>query len=230
MTDSTVKVWSIAPTTAAEQRSIRWLTLDECDWTLRFARARDRRSFVVTRAALRRVLARELGVGATDLALRRSDRGKLEIARLLLPCYPEFSVSHADGLGLIALARKGAIGIDVERIRPLDDIEAIAAKAFGYAVAERLSRLLEPARGLAFFRCWTAGEAFAKATGVGIAELGTFPIELSDNLVACFDGTTGPGWGITPLDVDARYAATLVCQADGGEFPHIQMLVDDLVA
>jgi phosphopantetheinyl transferase len=77
---------------------------------------------------------------------------------------PSVSLSHTPGLIAVAVARRGAIGVDVEQ--HLDrDFAALADHAFGPRERQEVA-----AGGLpAFYRIWTLREAIAKATGDGLA-------------------------------------------------------------
>ncbi len=83
-----------------------------------------------------------------------------------LPDFPSLSLStsHSDGWSALALAEGRAIGLDIERIRPLDwqpMVNMICDKA------EHM-KFLSSQPGLPeFFRLWTIKEAVLKATGQG---------------------------------------------------------------
>ena len=58
--------------------------------------------------------------------------------------------------------------MDVEWIRPLDDLEGMADRFFSEGERTDLATLSGPALGVGFFTCWTRKEAYVKATGEGI--------------------------------------------------------------
>src|SRR5690606_23954775 len=69
-----------------------------------------------------------------------------------------------------ALSGAGAVGLDVERIRPVSHIDTIARTYFtGNERAWLASMPDEPSRSRAFLSLWTCKEAVAKATGRGIS-------------------------------------------------------------
>ena len=88
----------------------------------------------------------------------------------------DFSLSHSGTDIVLALAiapetkRRPSIGIDIERVDPDRDWQAIADRRF--SPAERRELRLhadEKTRCLAFFRTWVRKEAFVKALGSGIS-------------------------------------------------------------
>jgi phosphopantetheinyl transferase len=62
--------------------------------------------------------------------------------------------------------------VDVEKVQPHGDWDAIAARMFPAAEYRDWSRLNPAARRTAFFRAWTRLEAGLKALGRGIAAAG----------------------------------------------------------
>ena len=80
----------------------------------------------------------------------------------------QFNLAHSGGLALLAVTRSGAVGIDIERIRPLPDYDRIMRSFFSTAESEAILALPPADQLQAFFTCWTRKEAYLKATGDGI--------------------------------------------------------------
>jgi 4'-phosphopantetheinyl transferase len=129
-------------------------------------RARDR--FVGGRRILRSILGSYLGVPAAAVELAYGPHGKPELAPGPSAGSLAFSLTHSRDLALVALTRAGAIGGDVEYLRPLVDADGLAARVF--SPAERAEwRALPPEQRLeGFFRGWTAKEAWLKAKSTGL--------------------------------------------------------------
>ncbi len=81
------------------------------------------------------------------------------------------SVSHADGVVVVAARRAGPVGVDVERRR---DLPAVALARRWYAPEEAAWLAAHPAdrRAEAFLLLWTAKEAVGKALGRGLRDGG----------------------------------------------------------
>jgi len=133
----------------------------------RFVFERDRRVFVMSHAALRGILAAYCGVKPEGLRFRRGARGNL---------------SHCDGFCLVGVARGPAIGVDVERVRPMDDMPQLTRQCFSAAEQQEFDAVAPHDRERAFFNGWTRKEAFIKAVGDGLS----YPLEN-------FDVTLAPG-------------------------------------
>jgi 4'-phosphopantetheinyl transferase len=111
-----------------------------------------------------------MGIPPSRVQIHRGVHGKPLLDRDDL----HFSLAHVRGAVAVALARRPA-GIDIERKAALPDIDRIAATAFAPDSRMALDAVKGAARLDMFYRFWTLGEAFIKATGLGIFQgLDTF--------------------------------------------------------
>ena len=188
------------------------LSGDEIDRANRFLRAEDRARFMLTRAALRHLLAEETGASPDKLAFTLGPFGKPALAGAEAL---HFSVSHSGALALIGMSSSSLIGVDIELMRENIDELALARSFF----CEQEYRLLEGLKGAAqleaFYRIWTCKEAVLKAFGVGItAYLKDFQVELAPAGPSirpqrnCFTPALAHVQ-VQSVDVPAAYAATL---------------------
>jgi 4'-phosphopantetheinyl transferase len=168
----------------------------------RFVQARDRVRFAAAHAALRAVLAPYAGRPAAALAFAAGAHGKPHLAG----SGPAFNISHSGPWVLIAIARSGSLGVDVEAHRAMADRDAIARRMFAAEELAQLKGLSGPAASAGFFRVWSAKEAFIKAVGLGLFQaLDGFAVDI---------GPSGPrllrvpdrfapaaAWSVTWLDM-----------------------------
>lgn len=164
-----VRVW--AGTIRVDvDRALGLLSPDERARAERMRSAVARAQFVSTRTALRLLLASvaDDGTGPRDLRFRYGRHGKP-----YLPGGPSFNVSHSADAVVVAVADKGRVGVDVERVRPVQRMAGVAARKFAPAEQAWFAAAGTGAdadeRNVAFFRIWTRKEAFAKALGRGLA-------------------------------------------------------------
>jgi 4'-phosphopantetheinyl transferase len=149
----------------------RLLSASERKRADRFQFDRDRERFVVRRGLLRRILARYLACDPAEISFTYEARGKPSLANLIREGHPvHFNLSHSHGMALIAVTRQHALGVDVERVRPMPEIDQIAARFFSARENAMLNALPSDSTIEGFFHCWTRKEAYLKATGQGIAE------------------------------------------------------------
>lgn len=133
---------------------------------LRFARHHCR--FRRTRAALRLLLATYTSLDPARVALQVSDHGKPYLDLDGREPDIRFNVSHSSDLALFAFAQQHEVGIDVEYIRALDDLDALIAQVCTPEEQAELDAVSADQRTHAFFRLWTYKEACMKAAGMGL--------------------------------------------------------------
>jgi 4'-phosphopantetheinyl transferase len=166
---SVVDVWAfdlLAPDERVEN-AYDLLSEDERQRAGRFHFPADRRRFIIARASLRQVLGDYLEIAPKRLAFEYSEYGK---PRLSSPNTDlRFNASRSRERALIACTTGREIGVDIECIRLDLDIDDFAQRFFSIAENERLRAVPDDVRHLAFLRCWTCKEAYAKALGKGLS-------------------------------------------------------------
>ncbi|MFG2052731.1 4'-phosphopantetheinyl transferase family protein [Micromonospora sp. NPDC048930] len=124
----------------------------------------------LTRRLLRRAGGALLDRAEAEIGVRRTPGGRPEVyvpdGRTL-----PVSVSHVDGLVVVAARPGGPVGVDVERRRTLPAV-ALAERWYHPAEAAWLRARDGAGRELDFLRLWTAKEAVGKALGDGLRDGG----------------------------------------------------------
>lgn len=130
---------------------------------------------VAARIATRITIERLLGQQFRSVAFEIASGGKPRLPNSDV----EFSLSHTDGVAVIAMTHRHAIGVDVEAVRPLNisgerrarirrsAAHWVDATATGFNPAVGA----EHAEEVASLRDWTVLEAVAKAKGTGIGKV-----------------------------------------------------------
>jgi 4'-phosphopantetheinyl transferase len=186
---------------------------------VRFRFPADRNRFVVTRAALRLILAREARTRPSELRFEKGPSGKP-----YLPAHPDlrFNVSHSRAVALIAVSRSRDVGIDVERFEPGRVPEAVARRFFSQAENAALERLPSSLRPLARLRTWCRKEAYVKARGAGLSmPLDSFDVavdptaELSVPRLTATRPVLGDvhRWDVSDVEVGPEYVAAIAIEA-----------------
>jgi 4'-phosphopantetheinyl transferase len=166
---------------AADIRRVEsWLSADERQRAHRFRFDRDRNRFIVRRAVLRALLGEHLGIAASSVAFVYGAHGKPAVAAPFDRRRLSFSASHSQDLAAVGVALDRPLGVDVEWMKPLVDLEAIARRFFAEREVIALKRVAPEERVQAFFNCWTRKEAFVKASGEGLTRpLDSFEVSLA---------------------------------------------------
>lgn len=130
----------------------------------RMAFDQDALRLLASRHVLRWLVAETLGRSPGQLVIEADTLGKPHLADGAV----RFNVSHSGRFGLVGISREWEVGVDVEVVRPVPEVEALARDHFtGLEFAEWCSA--GPAqRDRRFLECWTRKEACAKALGTGL--------------------------------------------------------------
>jgi 4'-phosphopantetheinyl transferase len=121
-----------------------------------------------SQSAVRAVLSAYLGCGADDVRFELGAFGKPSLAS---PHRGDihFNLSRSCGRCLIAVGRSAPVGVDLERVRPIGDLDRMAERVLAPAEAFAIRSEQGDAKLRVFYKCWTRKEAYAKAIGLGLA-------------------------------------------------------------
>lgn len=167
--DGTV-VWTVDVAAASDRIEACATVLSEEEMARagRLRRAEDRARLLVGHAALRLILGRALGAEPGALSFSGGPAGKPELAGPWAGAL-RFNLSHSGDRALVGLSRDGAIGVDVEALRPMPDAARVARSYFSAQEAAALAALPDAEREPAFMAVWTRKEAVVKALGAGLS-------------------------------------------------------------
>jgi len=215
-----IRVWIASLDLEAEpaERLSRLLSDDEQKRAARFHGRRDAGRFRVHRAALRTILGECLGVEPRVVDFRYGPQGKPELAERFDRAGLRFNASHSEGLGLYAVTMWRRVGVDIERIRPMPDLEAIAERSFSPHERQELRRLAPGDRNEGFFNCWTRKEAYIKAIGEGLSHpLDRFTVSLAPGSPVRLERVEGgPAeagrWTLAALTPEPGYVAAVAIE------------------
>ncbi|MBV8629388.1 MAG: 4'-phosphopantetheinyl transferase superfamily protein [Silvibacterium sp.] len=129
-----------------------------------------------------------------------------------------FNLSHTEGLTLLGVCLSADLGVDVETVRPISDLELIAQSNFSEREIAALRAFGSSGKLRAFLRCWTRKEAFLKAHGKGLSiPLDSFAVSLSaedaSGLLECrWDAGEITRWSLFSLDLGNEFIGALAIQ------------------
>ena len=207
-----VRIWLVDLDADDTTASRALLSADETARAERFVFDHHRRRFVAGRSGLRRILADELNATPAALSFTYNTSGKPELNHGA-PAV-RFNVSHSDRYALVAMTTVGAVGVDIEKTRPIADVLRLARTAFSSNELETLTALPASMREAAFFAGWTRKEAYIKARGDGLRLLGDFDVALPPEEPVRLKRVEGDAdelarWTLLSLAPVAGYAAAL---------------------
>jgi 4'-phosphopantetheinyl transferase len=210
---------------ALRQKLAQWLSQDEHQQAQRFLVERERQRYMVARGVLRGILGAYLGQNPAKLRFVYGPHGKPalhpeENDRLL-----SFNVSHSYGLALYAVTQGREIGVDLEQMRPLDDLERLARHCFSAGECASLLSLPPALQHQAFYACWTRKEALIKATGEGLSrDLKQFEVSCAPGepaRILRWEGEEDLGrWTLEGVVVPSEFAGALAVEGHCGELTY----------
>ncbi len=191
----------------------------------RFRFDNDRQNFVLRRGLLRQLLGETLGVAPSRIRFASTEVGKPFVA------FPEnggiyFNLAHSGRQIVYAFSKHPDMGIDIERIRTVDDIDLLARKYFSAEEYAIVINLPSWEKNKAFVRIWCIKEALIKATGCPLAHgLAAFDVaaHYRMNRFRVPFGHDRPLTCITPVfDYICGFATVLAIRLDDSEPPDLR--------
>ncbi|NTU52098.1 MAG: 4'-phosphopantetheinyl transferase superfamily protein [Chlorobiaceae bacterium] len=140
------------------------LSDDEKERTRAMRFPADKTRFIFRRGLLRRLLGTTLDIDPALIRFSRTPVGKPFID---LPENPGlfFNLSHSDNQIVYAFSSHSDTGIDIERIRIVDDIDRLARNYFSAEEYAVIINLPDREKHKVFIKIWSIKEALIKACG-----------------------------------------------------------------
>jgi len=154
----------------------------------------DAYAFILGRLLLKTGLE-SLGLGHLFDKIRIAKNGKPFIEGLF------FNISHTENKVMCALSTKGEIGIDIEKIKPIDLQNFVAF--FTKKEMQLIQTASEPLQD--FYRIWTRKESIIKALGANLAYL--HQIEIDQHVDVYYENERQ--WYMQDLDLGNGYTSAV---------------------
>jgi 4'-phosphopantetheinyl transferase len=217
-----IHVWRIDLDQAKPQLQNLAATLssDETARAERFYFEEHRQRFIAGRGIVRMILGRYLGIKPSQLEFNYQQRGKPVLADRFVDSGLAFNLSHSQGLGLCAVSCTRQIGVDLEYIRPMSDLEALAKRFFLPREYEMLRSQSPNQQQEVFFRYWTCKEAYLKATGDGLSQLEQIEVSLTPTEPAKLQ--ISEDWSLFELVPANNYVAAVAIENFGWNLKYLQ--------
>lgn len=189
------------------------LAPDEVKRANRFHFAKDRQHFIAGRGFLRKIISLYGKLEPHELQFNYGSHGKPILANSTVANKLAFNLSHSQGLALYAIGYQCSVGIDLEHIRPIKDVENLAKRFFSPREYDLIASLPPMERQKAFFQFWTCKEAYLKAIGEGLGGLEKVEVALKENacpqLLETVGKSTASDWFLHQFIPGTDYLATV---------------------
>jgi 4'-phosphopantetheinyl transferase len=217
--ESDVEVWLAGMDQATESIEVLAKTLSAAERVRadRFTLKRDADGFVFRQATLRALLGFYLHEEPGGVKLHLSPGGNSSLP----PDSPiRFNMSYAGDMVVLGISRRYRIGVDIERVRPLDQASIIMDSFFTYEERRALRKMSSHLQMEAFYRCWSRKEALLKATGDSLSRaldsVNTLPmLDESHRAVVDVGGENGKTkWTVLTLPPISGYTAAVATEGN----------------
>lgn len=214
-----VHLWraSLDQPVAMMQSLMQILSEEEQARARRFRRDSDRHHFAVGRGLLRLILGRYLAIAPQQLQFCYGAHGKPALVNAAERQNLQFNLSHSQELALYAITCDRQIGVDLEQIRALADVEQLTHRFFSAREYADFCALPLGQRLDAFFHGWTCKEAYLKAIGKGLTQLEQVEVSLIPDAPARLlsiaqDRAIAAQWSLQTLKPASNYVAALAVE------------------
>lgn len=197
------------------------LSVEERIKSEKFRFERDRSRFIAARGILRLILGAYLGIVPNEIRFCYEIGGKPRLLSSFATDDIQFNLSHSEELALYGFTRGHEVGVDIECIREMSEMEEIVEQLYSRRYRDLLSTVSPNEKQEIFFHWWTRKEAFAKGTGSGL----THPVDTFDALPvegksagsvwimeAGQQGQQWSMWDVSPAD---GFAGTVLVEGEG---------------
>ena len=189
LTTNLIHLWYISLDIEIKlEKLVPFLSANELQKANSFLFEHLRYAYILRRGALRHILSQYCNIEPQSINFNYNNYQKpyLEPNNYNL----QFNMSNSNKMAVLAITQKDLIGVDIEYLKPIDDIINIAHNFFSETEFKTLAEVPITQQLKAFYTIWTRKEALVKASGEGlsaypvdtfnVAFLPTEPIKLID--------------------------------------------------
>ena len=170
LSENQVHVWRVSTVDFSHrtQEFEHLLSETEKKRASQFKYEESKENFIICRAALRFLLSRYLKETPASIGFFQNQDGKPAITDTYHQHNLEFNISHSNEICLIAFSQNLELGIDVEEIRPIGELEDMAKSFLSKRELAAFNSCTPEKKPIKFFDLWSAKEALLKAIGCGL--------------------------------------------------------------
>ena len=174
------------------------LSRDECDRAARLLNLQHQNNFIAARGMLRSRLAEYTNCSPRALRFEYGNYGKPRLAD-----YPnlQFNLAHSNGRGLIAVSETAVVGVDLEKVRSVPKLLALAKRFFKSSEYEAIVAMPESLQPEQFFAYWTCKEAYLKAVGIGLSQISNLELNIDKSIVTVVKAPCDRIFNLTRFDL-----------------------------
>jgi len=220
--DDTIHIWRMNLDVSCSHRQAYYELLNSAERkrAARYRFAEPRNRFIVARAELRQLIGRYINRAPDTITFDKNAWGKPALAECV-DAHLEFNIAHSGDLALYAFSRNRIVGVDVEFIHPIEDVDHLVTNFFSVYEQQTFGQIPKEMQLQAFFNGWTRKEAYIKGQGKGLSiPLDSFDVTLLPGEPAALladrtDETAVQRWKLMDIKAGNGYTAALAVETGG---------------
>lgn len=187
ITKKSISIWSISlKEFDSDLYSWKWLVDDATLSRIKLMRDKLSENHLKSQIILRLILFYYLQIAPHKIEFSKNAYGKPSLKTDYN--YPpiHFNISHSGDILILAFSMNASIGIDVEIVRNISELNGVINMACTDFEQETIKNLKRSEQNNHFLKLWTSKEAFIKAIGLGLSfPLKNLEIIFSEKFIPC---------------------------------------------
>lgn len=144
-----------------------FLSAEELRYGSEITSEKRRLEYLQSRFTLKSLLAKYVGLTPEVIEFKKIGEGKPVLMNPTV--HLDFNLSHSHDYFAIALSEKGQVGVDIEKVRPAQNLAKIAERFFSPAETQLIQNEKDGIKQTEIFaKFWSGKEALVKAVGGGV--------------------------------------------------------------
>lgn len=124
-------------------------------------------NFIFRHIQLRNIISLYADINPGEIIFSTNEYKKPFIIQPKELQFIQFNLSYSENIHLIAISKNDELGVDIEKIKPIDDFDRIIQDNFSSYEINLLNKFNGNEKLRLFFKIWCGKEAFIKAIGKG---------------------------------------------------------------
>ena len=221
--DGEIHLWSSLLDQSEEVINYFWIKLSDKEKEriskYKFKFLRDRHT--VSTGLLKSLISCYLNTEVKEISFLQNGHGKPSLQPELNKLDLRFNISHSENVGVFAFSLGKELGIDVELIQKISNLNQIIDISFSDYEKKWFYKTEPEGRNELFYKIWTAKEAFVKAIGKGLSySLKEIEFQTKADKTIEFHSTHGHQdscgeWKIFTFNPLPNFISSLVTQTNG---------------
>lgn len=167
---------------------------------------------------LRTLLGMYIGIDYFDQEFHINNYGKPFLKNTHAEDSIYFNISNSENVCVFACTKDGDLGVDVEKIHDLPDMDRIVERLFSQEENKIFHSLPEHTKKTSFFKYWTRKEALLKAMGVGLSfpadQINVLSGQADTSIIKSNAMDEKTDWTFQDIDVFEGFAAALALKGN----------------